>query len=43
MKIFVFPEIYQGEIKEISFEILGLAREVKEKTGADLYVLLVGK
>ncbi|MDL1957419.1 MAG: electron transfer flavoprotein subunit alpha/FixB family protein [Candidatus Desulfofervidus auxilii] len=43
MKIFVFPEIYQGEIKEISFEILGLAREVKEKIGADLYVLLVGK
>ncbi|CAD7782189.1 Caffeyl-CoA reductase-Etf complex subunit CarE [Candidatus Methanoperedenaceae archaeon GB37] len=43
MKIFVFPEVYQGEVKEISFEILGLAQEVKEKTGGDLHVLLAGK
>ncbi len=43
MKIFVFPEVYQGEVKEISFEILGLAQEIKEKTGGDLHVLLAGK
>lgn len=43
MKIFVFPEVFQGELQEISFEILGLAKEIKEKTSGELHVLLTGK
>ena len=41
--IFVFTEIFQGEISDISFEIHGFGREIADKLGKKLVTILLGK
>lgn len=43
MKIYVFSEIFRGNICDITFEMLGLAKELKEKTNGEVVSLLIGK
>ncbi len=42
MDIFVFPDIVRGEVKDISFEMLGLARTLAHDTGGQVYTLVLG-
>ena len=42
MDIFVFPDIVRGEVKDISFEMLGLARKLAHHTQGRVYTLLLG-
>jgi electron transfer flavoprotein alpha subunit len=42
-EIFVLAEHRQGQIRDITFEVLTKARELAEKTNADLNAVLLGK
>ena len=42
-KIFVLAEHRQGQIRDITYEMLTKARELSEKTGSELTALLLGK
>jgi electron transfer flavoprotein alpha subunit len=42
-KIFVLAEHRQGQIRDITFEMLTKAREISEKTGSELTAVLLGK
>jgi electron transfer flavoprotein alpha subunit len=42
-KIFVLAEHRQGQIRDITFEMLTKARELSKKTGAELIAVLLGK
>ncbi len=42
-EIFVLAEHRQGQIRDITFEMLTKARELSEKTGAELNAVLLGK
>jgi electron transfer flavoprotein alpha subunit len=42
-EIFVLAEHRQGQIRDITFEVLTKAREIAEKTNADLNAVLLGK
>ena len=42
-EIFVLAEHRQGQIRDITFEMLTKARELSEKTGAELTAVLLGK
>jgi electron transfer flavoprotein alpha subunit len=43
MEIFVLAEHRQGQIRDITYEMLTKAREIAEKTRADLSVVMLGK
>ncbi|MEO0270776.1 MAG: electron transfer flavoprotein subunit alpha/FixB family protein [candidate division WOR-3 bacterium] len=43
MKIYVFSEVFRGEIGDITFEMLGIAKELKEKTNGEVVSILIGK
>lgn len=42
-KIFVLAEHRQGQVRDITFEMLTKARELSEKTGSELTALVLGK
>jgi len=42
-KIFVLTEHRQGQIRDITYEMLTKAREIAEKTGAELTAIMLGK
>ena len=42
-KIFVLTEHRQGQIRDITYEMLTKAREISEKTGSELTAVLLGK
>lgn len=42
-KIFVLAEHRQGQLRDITFEMLTKAREIAEKTGAELTAVVLGK
>jgi len=42
-KIFVLAEHRQGQVRDVTFEMLTKGREIAEKTGADLIAVIFGK
>jgi electron transfer flavoprotein alpha subunit len=42
-KLFVLAEHRQGQVRDITFEMLTKGREIAEKTGAELTAVIVGK